>query len=677
MSLRNQRQQRSARGFLAALARDVRANTMAIMGLALIPLAGMVGGGIDISRMYIVKTRLQHACDAGALAGRKAMGAGTWSANNFAAREAAEEFFEANITTSPYGASSVEKEFTESGGKVTGAATATLPMTLMRIFGDETETLSVTCDAEMRLPNTDVMFVLDVTGSMGSKAVNTDTQTKIASLRSAVKCFYEVVARRDTTEDCSGGNQSGGTGQVQVRFGFVPYNTNVNVGRLLPTAYFADTWEYQTRRPHWSTSTSYQWVEQPSTPGSGGNESGDWSNWTNYGSAQYFSCPAYPPNSSTGPTTTTYDTQVVTNGNTRTWETRTVTGYVDTQYQTIATGIMGWACQVQQRTRTRGTYTSVVHSEVRQAVTEQSFDGWDYGQYEQDISGLKDGTDWNSYVNLPIGDDGADVPVYWDGCIEERETIANNNQNVAPTDANDLNIDMIPDQSDHSTLWAPALPGAIFLRGAGQYDNASSTNQWSYSAIIGTTNQYRGNPQYYCPPAARKLQEWNSASGFESYVNALNANGNTYHDIGLLWGARLVSPDGIFGSENATTPSGGSIVRHVIFMTDGDTVAQNYDYAAYGLPWFDRRQNSNGQAPSSAEMDHRVNARFLDICTKIKNKNITLWVISFGNGTNNSTEMRLENCASPGRYRTARDSEALQQTFSAIAGEISQLRLTG
>ena len=67
------------RGFMSALARDVRGNTLAIMAAALIPLAGLVGGGIDISRMYITKTRLQHACDAGALAGRKAMGGGTWA----------------------------------------------------------------------------------------------------------------------------------------------------------------------------------------------------------------------------------------------------------------------------------------------------------------------------------------------------------------------------------------------------------------------------------------------------------------------------------------------------------------------------------------------------------------------------------------------------------------------
>jgi len=314
---------------------------------------------------------------------------------------------------------------------------------------------------------------------------------------------------------------------------------------------------------------------------------------------------------------------------------------------------------------------------VYQSTQTTTVAGWNSDKLTQDISGLKGNHgSWNSYVNRPIGTEGANTPVYWDGCIEERETVKTSNQNTAPTAANDLNIDMVPNPSQPATLWGPALPGAIFMRGAWPSESSTSTNNWSYSAINNTTNEYKNGPNYFCPTEARKLQSWTNASSFETYVNNLTANGNTYHDIGLLWGARFISPDGIFASENATTPTGGSIVRHVIFMTDGDTVANNTDYAAYGLPWFDRRQNSNGNVPGSSEMDNRVNARFLDICTKLKNKNITLWVISFGTGSNSTTEQRLENCATPGRYRVARDSLALQQTFSAIAGEISQLRLT-
>src|SRR3546814_3068861 len=41
---------------------------------------------------------------------------------------------------------------------------------------------------------------------------------------------------------------SGGTSsETQIRFGFVPYATNVNVGRLLPPEWFRDFSSYQSR----------------------------------------------------------------------------------------------------------------------------------------------------------------------------------------------------------------------------------------------------------------------------------------------------------------------------------------------------------------------------------------------------------------------------------------------
>ena len=64
---------RRGRGFLSRLARDSRGNALAIVGAALVPLTAMIGSGVDMSRAYMAKTRLQTACDAAALAGRRVM----------------------------------------------------------------------------------------------------------------------------------------------------------------------------------------------------------------------------------------------------------------------------------------------------------------------------------------------------------------------------------------------------------------------------------------------------------------------------------------------------------------------------------------------------------------------------------------------------------------------------
>ncbi len=672
----------SARSTMAALARDKRGNTLAIIAASLIPLAGMVGGGVDLSRMYIVKTRLQHACDAGALAGRKQMGGGTWAFNSYAARTAAERFFDANIQASPYGAASVSRTFTESAGKVTGVASATLPMTLMRVLGKTTETLSVTCDAEMRLPNTDVMFVLDVTGSMGSKAVSTDSQTKMEALKSAVKCFYETVARLDTAETCAGGAPSGGTSNtVQIRFGFVPYATNVNVGKLLPTDWIANNWSYQTREPQYTTNTTTNWVDGPVSQTSTEyqrTDSANFQNWSpNTTTATEQACIDSVPAPSTptlsGSESGRQNEQTTgTNPRTTTWYTTQPADWYEYQFR-------DWRDSDDRCRRRRDSvsgnfvrYYSMTSTGTE--VTTQTFNRWRYALISKDISGLKNGTSWNNSVSMNIGYEGAMRSLTWDGCIEERQTVSQSSYSPIPSGAKDLDIDLVPSTSDPTTQWGPALPGAIYAR-----DVTNDWNQLDRSESLTTTDYYNSVP-YYCPTEAKKLQAWPTASTFVSYVDGLTPNGNTYHDIGLLCGARFVSPTGIFRSENEYTPQGGEIERHLIFMTDGEACTNDTDYAAYGFPWLDRRTTDPSSAPTggcltTGTITQQVNARTAAICTAVKNKNITLWVIWFG-ASNTTIEGMMQSCATPGRYFAARNSTDLQNTFRSIADQISQLRLT-
>ncbi|RYD67220.1 MAG: pilus assembly protein TadG [Sphingomonadales bacterium] len=597
------------RAFMGALLRDTRANTLALMAMAIIPLAGMVGGGIDISRMYIVKTRLQHACDAGALAGRKAMGGGTWSFGSYAARTAAEKFFDGNYNSAAYGVTSITRSFSENSGKVTGTATAVLPMTLMRIFGRTTESLTVTCDADMRLPNTDVMFVLDTTGSMNDYDGN--GVRKIDGLKVAVKCFYEIVARLDTSATCTTGTPSGGTGnQVQIRFGFVPYATNVNVGRLLKTEWMADNWSYQTR--------------QLVSGGPGGSVSG-WGAWQSGGIT---ACSSIPANNAA------------------------------TEYQ--ITGSLWGYCSY--NFRTWGTTTTGATTAM-----------WKYDKLSLNVSGLKNGTDWNPSTDLQIGDNGVNKTLNWAGCIEERQTVQATSYTPIPSGAKDLDFDAVP-TTDNTTKWGPSLPDALYTR----QQTGNGTGNWNTAPVASTSTNYRNTAAVYCPTEAKKLQTWPSATGFDTYVDSLSPSGNTYHDIGLLWGARLASPTGLFASENDYTDQGGEIERHIIFMTDGDTNTSSSDYNAYGIPWFDKRQTNS---TTQADLDTQVDLRFAALCQKIKNTTYngraayTLWVISFGS-VSTDTETRLTNCATSGRYFSALNSADLQSTFKSIADQISQLRLT-
>lgn len=655
------------RRFLRALGANVRGNTLGIMAIAMVPLAGLIGGGIDISRMYITKTRLQHACDAGSLAGRKAMGGGTWAQSNGMPNTTALQFFDANFPPTSYGGRNLTRSFSESAGKVTGTASVELQMTLVKVVSKDWAytSLSVTCDAEMRLPNTDVMFVLDTTGSMG-ETPSGDSMTKLASLKIAVKCFYEIVARIDTNATCTTGTPGGGTGnQTQIRFGFVPYATNVNVGKLLPTSWFADSWHYQTRVAEWTPTNVVSYPTAVDSTGPSGNTSGSWSAWGNV-SSNFGSCPAKPANSTSGQTTTvTNSTPTIVNGN-QVWTTTTTVGTVSTQYQT--TGF--FPCYLQSRTQTNGTYTSIVHTAPPVTTIVNTFNRWHYGQLDVNVGLLKNGTSWNSSFQWPIGPSGTNTTINWDGCVEERDTVSQSSYSPIPSGAKDLDLDSVPTTGDVTTQWKPVLPDLIKTR------NGSS---WTLNDTY-TTTDYSNGSYYRCPQEAKKLQAWPDATAFDSYVDSLTSDGNTYHDIGLIWGGRLLSPTGLFASENAQTPQGGDIERHMIFMTDGDACTGIDNYTAYGVNWYDRRTVGTATTPTegcttTGNLTTQVNARTTALCTAIKNKNITLWVITFGT-VDPTTVTRMTACASPGRYFNATNAATIQTTFASIADQISQLRLT-
>jgi len=590
-------------GFLARLLRNQAGNALMIVAAAVIPLLGLVGGGIDMSRLYLTQARLQQACDAGALAGRKEMGAGAWSANNGKPHTVALQFFDANFGSDPYGTSGTTRSFVESNRKVTGTASVTVPMTVMRALGMSSKTLSTTCEAEMRIPNTDVMFVLDVTGSMASKANSSDSLSKIDGLKKAVKCFYEALAKRDTDADCGSTPTTSNSSTAQLRFGFVPYSVNVNVGRLLKNDWMADNWTYQSR--------VYS--------GQG------WSYWES--SSQNTSCSS------------------INNTNTAEYRNKNESGNSNKK------------CSYE--TRTYGPlYT--------------------YQPVSLNVSGLKNGDSaWKTSVSLPLGANNANVSVAWSGCIEERQTVRATSYDPIPSGAKDLDIDTVPTTGDSTTQWAPLLPNAVWGR-------INESRSRVYAAL---TRDDFANSSAACPTEARKLQVWPSSANtetFQQYVNSLSPTGQTYHDIGLLWGARLASPTGIFKNENAATPTGGQIERHIIFMTDGETQTSVSNYNAYGIAWWDRRQTSENTAPSDSDSNAQVNARFTALCTAIKNKGFTLWTIYFGIEVTNSssqpvkdTAARLQNCASDTQHAfTAANSTTLINNFKDIADNISQLRLT-
>ena len=704
-------------GVLSRLGGSEEGNIIALFAASIIPVIGLIGGGVDMSRIYLTHSRLQGACDAGALIGRKTMGVGTWDANDGAAGDKALNMFDQNFVSGAYGSRGLQRSFTESAGNVVGTASTVVPMALMQVLGQEAKVVSVRCRAELRIPNSDVMFVLDTTGSMGDPASGS-TETKISGLRKAVKCFYEALAKKNISDvsaaDCgeTGDPTNTNTGAVQLRFGFVPYANNVNVGRLLPLDYMADQWSYQSREAtltNGATATpTYGTESAPITISTNNSAVADtaWQNTSQnvtqngvtyvwYSSVIPAECPTTAPSPtpvSTAGTTLIGQSPVtpIEPDATLTKTYQQMTATATRSYRFIFTGDntklnKKGSCILQSKDAGRSEQTVTLRTTTPITWTRNaSFAGWTYKPATFDVSNLKDRSSntYRSSVLLPLGTNGANTPVEWTGCIEERQTYRGPDDNPLddwapiPSSAFDMNIDMLP-TPDVETQWGPLLPTAVWER------YLVTTNIFgikSRSATRTLNNIFIGKndtvsmpvPSSVCPSAAQKFAEW-TPTNFRNYVNGLSIGGLTSHDTGLLWGARVMSPTCMFASLNA--PRNVIIERHMVFMTDGETNVGPAIYSPYGIPWYDRRQTPNGSEPTTAQLNDLADARTAALCSEIKNRNINLWVVSYGNVTSNTND-RLRACATPGKFFEATSVSSLIANFKAIAAEISALRLT-
>lgn len=543
------------RAVLGRLLYDSRGNTLALVAAALVPLTAMIGSGVDASRAYMTKTRLQQACDAGVLAARKRM---TGATLDSASRTQGQAFFTNNFPAGVFGSNSPVLTMTDgTDGEVIGRATAILPTGVMYMFGFETFNLAADCRARLDIQNTDVMFVLDVTGSMSSAVGST---TRIAALRRAVIDFHSTL-------------ESVKSGTVQVRYGFVPYSTTVNVGKLLPRAAFVDNWVYQSRE--WVA-----WYNRAHNVGQTAcNAVSGSRQWHN--SQDHYDCYWTAPNKT-------------------------------------------------------GAASSVPV--------------WNYKPITRSVTGYLTG---NS-TPVPTHEPGTTENSTWAGCIEERDTVATATPYPIPTGAYDLDIDLAA--TSQATKWRPAWPEVSYDRGGIPHE-------------LNTTADHN-RPTFYCPAEGRKLAEM-TANQVSTYVAGLQPVGNTYHDTGMIWGARFVSPDGIFGSENRTAPNGHPITRHIVFMTDGLLQPDRTNYTLYGHEFLDTR--IGGAGASNTTLFNRHTARFDAICAAARAKNITIWVVAFGLPLTNS----LRGCASDaGKAFTSDNEAALRDQFRLIATNIAGLRLS-
>lgn len=626
--------------FLHRLAHDRSGNTLAMIAAGLVPLLAMVGGGIDMGRSYLSQTRLQQACDAGVLAARKRLGSAVAATGEVPGdvETVGDRFFNLNFRDGSFGTRNRVFQMTlEEDYSISGVADVDVPTTIMNLFGYTKVPIHVECGAKLNFSNTDIMFVLDTTGSMASTNAG-DSKPRIDVLKDVVKGFHAQLE----------GSKSPGT---RLRYGFLPYSTNVNVGFLLKSDWVVDKWTYNGRENKDTGRTvTYDTYDTTYTYISGSTAT--------IATQTVASCPANTYSYTdlgywVDPDGTEHG-RVMLNGTYNWCDTNVDNGAINVNGTMYNNYTYEWT------RRKTGTVTRPIYN-------------WHYKPMQFDVRFLKgaSGEDTLKGGSLDVLMEGYPSPspeiitAWFRGCMEERDTYEIKDwDNVDLTRALDLDIDLVPTPGDRKTQWRPMLneisyEPEIWWDGSGTFKSPVMTENAYLQA------QWAGLSA--CPAQARKLDEMSTAD-VAAYVDSLFPDGSTYHDIGMIWGGRLLSPAGIFSGENADV-SGKPTSRHMIFLTDGETAPLDISYGTYGIEPLDRRRWSRSSGQTLTQV---VEGRFAVACKEVKKRNITVWVIGFGTSLNPV----MTECAGPGHSFEAQDSAELNDVFSKIAAQLGDLRVS-
>lgn len=193
------------RSFHAGL-RDSSGSVAFIFALALVPIFGLAGASIDYSRAAAARTRLQTALDAAVLA----------AAMNGRTPELAQAAFQGAFASHPIGSAGRATATLDMSEPtlIRGSATASVATSFLGILG--VPAFNISAKSEGRTPGAvEIVMALDVSGSM--RAADMSGRSRIEVMREAAGDLVDAAV-------------AGTPGSVSLKFGYVPFTMNVNIG---------------------------------------------------------------------------------------------------------------------------------------------------------------------------------------------------------------------------------------------------------------------------------------------------------------------------------------------------------------------------------------------------------------------------------------------------------------
>ena len=221
---------RAAYAGLSRLRDDKGANVTLIFALAVIPVIGFIGTAVDYSRGNAARTSMQAALDSTALTLSKE----AVNLTDSQLQQKAGQYFAANFNNLETRNLTVTSTFsTPQAGSflLTVAATATVDLRFMGIFGQTSMGISSSAQVKWGIKKLELALVLDNTGSMAQSGKMTALKTASKNLLTTLK------------------NAAKKLGDVKVAI--IPFDTTVKIGTTYKDEFWVDYSQNSISKSTW------------------------------------------------------------------------------------------------------------------------------------------------------------------------------------------------------------------------------------------------------------------------------------------------------------------------------------------------------------------------------------------------------------------------------------------